>query len=368
MKLVFAIKSLDVRGGGAERVLVDVANGLSARGHDITVMTFDQPGASSFYPLDEGIARVDLAVGPPGQPTPRLALLRSIPRMRRITQDLQPDLVVGFMHSMYVPLGVAMFRSGIPVVASEHTGAAHFLKRPLQRALTRLGRLFFTVKTVPSIVVRDEHDERDRTNIVVLPNPLDLGNFAGIKSRPPRLPPIILSVGRLMEEKNHVELISAFKLLADKHPEWILRIVGDGVLRRQVEAHIKQNGLAGRVQLPGMIQDVATEYERASIVVVPSRYESFGMVTAEAQASGRPVIGFADCPGTNELIRDGENGLLVSGEGDRVANLANGIQRLITDAGLRQKLGAAGPASVQQFALENVLNAWGGCFLKAAAH
>ncbi len=166
-----------------------------------------------------------------------------------------------------------------------------------------------------------------------------------------------------MAQKNHADLIAAFAQLTQTYPDWRLRIVGDGVLRSEIETQIKKYDLAERIELPGMVRDIASEYARAAIVVVPSRYESFGMVTAEAQAAGRPVIGFADCPGTNDLICDGENGLLVSSEGDRVANLAAGIERLITDATLRRKLGSAGPSSVQKFALESVLDVWEQCFL-----
>lgn len=364
MKLVFAIKSLNVVGGGAERVLVEVANGLAARGHDLTVLTFDGPGAS-FYPLHPKVGRLDLAVGPPGQPTPRLNLLRALPRMRQLIRRIEPDLVVGFMHSMYLPLGVALLGSGLPLIASEHIGSAHFQRRPLQRAMVWFGNALIVAKTVPSEAIRAEHDTAGRTPVTALANPLALEPLEGIAARAPSEPPVILSVGRLMAQKNQSELIAAFAVLAPRYPTWKLRIVGEGELRSTLEAEIRARGLEQRVELPGAIRDMPLEYERATIVAVPSRYESFGMVTAEAQASGRPVIGFADCPGTNELIVDGENGLLVPGEGDRVASLAAGLERLMLDEPLRRRLAAAGPASVQKFSVENVLDLWESFFLKS---
>ena len=89
------------------------------------------------------------------------------------------------------------------------------------------------------------------------------------------------------------------------------------------------------------------------------------MVTAEAQACGRPVIGFADCPGTNELVQDGVTGLLVPGGEDRVQGLVDGLRQLMGDPAQRARLGAAGPAAVQRFSIGHVVEAWES-FMEAA--
>ena len=94
-------------------------------------------------------------------------------------------------------------------------------------------------------------------------------------------------------------------------------------------------------------------------MAVSSRFESFGMVTAEALAAGLPVVGFADCPGTNELIRHDKNGWLVGGpDRDRVEALADGLAALMTDNATRVRLGSAGPATVAQYAQDNVVSEW----------
>lgn len=357
MRLLFAIKSLNVPGGGAERVLVQVASGLVARGHDVAVMTFDSPGLS-FYPLDERVRRIDLAVGPPGQPTPRFGLLAALPRMRSAAVAFRPDLAVGFMHSMYLPLGIALVASGVPVVASEHALSRHFQGRAVQRAMVNLGKSLFVAKTVPSGSVRREHDEAARKRVFVLPNPLDLESLSGIEHMAPASPPVLLSVGRFMVEKNQKDLVEAFGRIAGEFPDWSLRLVGEGELRAELEEQVRRTPHGDRIALPGATRDIAGEYRQASIVVVPSRFESFGMVTAEAQACGRPVLGFADCPGTNELIVDGVTGLLVPGGESRVQGLAEGLRRLMADPALRAQLGAAGPASVQRFSIGSVVDAW----------
>jgi glycosyltransferase involved in cell wall biosynthesis len=357
MRLLFAIKSLNVEGGGAERVLVDVANGLRARGHEVVLLTFDSAG-NSFYPLHQGIVRIDLGVGPPGQPTPRGRLFGSLPAMRREVLRVAPDLVVGFMHSMYIPLGLALLGTGIPVVASEHIGLDHFSGRPLQRLLVAITNPMFVSRTVPSAAIRDEFSDSRRHRVQVLPNPIDLSAFAGVEVSSSVQHRVVLTVGRFMAQKNHVELLIAFSVLAGEFPDWKLRIVGDGDLRSQIEAQIRELGLVDRVEVPGMVRDVASEYARSAIVAIPSTYESFGLVAAEAFACSRPVVGFSDCPGTNAIIQHEVNGLLVSREGNPAANFAKALERLIREPGLRERLGKAGPASVAQFELTGVVDHW----------
>lgn len=90
--------------------------------------------------------------------------------------------------------------------------------------------------------------------------------------------------------------------------------------------------------------------------MLPSRYESFGLVTAEAMAHGLPVIGFADCPGTNELIESGVNGVLVSGPG-RIDGLAKAMAQLMASPEDRRRLGNAG-RTAKTADLGSVVAAW----------
>jgi GalNAc-alpha-(1->4)-GalNAc-alpha-(1->3)-diNAcBac-PP-undecaprenol alpha-1,4-N-acetyl-D-galactosaminyltransferase len=358
VNLLFAIKSLNVVGGGAERVLVDVANGLTERGHIVEVLTFDTPGLPSFYPLHPGVRRLDTGIGEPGHPTPRTRFLQAIPQVRRRIIDAKADLVVAFMHSTYVPITAALLGTGARVVVSEHVNATHYRSRPLQRALVWAADQLAVAKTVPATPSRERPVRTLGQNVHVLPNAINLAVFEHVRHVAPRQPPTLLSVGRFMEEKNHIDLLRAFARVRLAHPEWTLRLVGEGVLRPMLEEQVRKLGLGDCVQMPGVSRDVAGEYAAASIVALPSLYESFGMVAAEALASGRTVVAFDCCVGIAEMVRSGINGLLVAAKGDRVANLAAGLECLMSDGALRQRLAAAGPDSVGRFAVDTVLNAW----------
>ena len=360
MKILFAIKSLNVPGGGAEKVFVEVVNGLLRRGHEVVVLTFDFPGAA-FYNLAPQIERRDMAFNLAGQPMPRLGLLWALPRMRAAIACERPDVIVAFMHSTYLPVALAALGLGVPMIASEHTEARHYETRPLQRLARQIVDRRAALRTVPSEAVRVGYDRLSDTPAVVVPNPVVLTQFEGIRDTPPEIPPVVLSVGRLMEEKDHAVLLDAFARVAGAFPDWRLRIVGDGPLRPDLEYQVMQLGLKAQVELPGVTRDIGAAYAQARFIVLPSRYESFGMVAAEALAAGRAVLSFDDCAGITEIVESGTSGLLVAGTPDREARvtaLADGLRRLMEDPDLCNRLGSAGPDGVVRFGLEAVLDRW----------
>jgi glycosyltransferase involved in cell wall biosynthesis len=356
MKLLLAIKATALAGGGTERVVSQVTAALAERGHDVTLVSFDQPGEPPFYPIHPAVRQHRLGIGNISRGTGLGEALRRIAALRRLALELRPDVAIGFMHSAYIPLGLALAGTGIPLVASEHISYDHYRTRRLQAALLRLTPLIAKAITVLSPAVRDGFPAAMRRRMTVVPNPVavQVRQPADPAGEPPRT---LLAVGRLEEQKDHSTLIAAFAKIAGNFLDWRLRIVGEGVLRPQLEAQRRRLGLEDRVDLPGATRDVAAEYAAAQLFAMPSSYESFGLTTAEALAHGLPAIGFADCPGTNELIRDGVNGLLAAGP-DRAAALADGLARLMGSSELRTRLGAAGPASIEAFAPERVADIW----------
>ncbi len=354
MRLLFAIKSMDVPGGGAERVLAVVASGLAARGHEVAVLTFDAPGGASFYPMDARVRRTALGLGSTDRKTGPRDFFARLPVLRRAVLGGRPDAVVGFMHSMFVPLSFATVGLGVPMVASEHTVPEYYRSRRGEYALLVLAGLISARVTVPSDAIRERMPARLRARTVTIPNPVTVSVHTT-----PQDTKTVLAVGRLDADKDHATLIDAFASVAARYPDWRVRIVGEGTLRDALASKIAALGLNGRVTIAGATADIAREYARAEMLAVPSRFESFGMATAEALAMGVPVLGFADCPGTNELVRHGENGWLVDApDGDRARALAAGLAALITDPDLRAGLGAKGPHSVRAYAAEGVVTRW----------
>jgi glycosyltransferase involved in cell wall biosynthesis len=148
-------------------------------------------------------------------------------------------------------------------------------------------------------------------------------------------------------------------MLAMAFPKWNLRIVGDGPMFQDLQKLIKELELESRISMPGFVKDIRSEYESAELFVIPSRFEAFGLVTAEAMSHGIPVIGFSDCSGTNELIDSFKTGILLDPEVDRVVSLASGLSKLMADRLLRRRLGIAGRRKIQELPSHNdVCDIW----------
>ena len=192
----------------------------------------------------------------------------------------------------------------------------------------RTRQLVRAVKPLERLVVLTEADKTDWlkagcTNVTVLPNPCSLDGQKRPKAKKSKT---VLAVGRLHEQKGFDLLLRAWQPIEKTHPEWTLRIVGEGPKRPELEAQIREQGLQ-RVQLAGRTDEVAKEYTAASLFVLSSRYEGLPLALIEAMWSGLPCVAF-DCPqGPAELLAD-ERGWIVS-NGD-VAALTAQLEFLIT--------------------------------------
>lgn len=359
MRVVFFIKALSSKGGGAERVLVDVASGLARRGHQVTVVTSDAIGSVPYYPLHPLVSQVNLAIGKVSSMTSFLDIIRRAFAARRFVAESKPDIVIGFMNSTYVLLSFAMSGLGVRLIASEHIGYEYYKIHSFQLLLNRLA-LF----NISKIIVVSEQSKQNfpssvREKMLTISNPVGFGTGRRAELRgKPQVPKVLLSVGRLDEQKNHKDLIAAFGLIASSVTDWDLHIIGEGPLRAKLEQQISDMKLGERVKLCGDVKNIDGEYLNAQLFALPSLYESFGLVVAEALVHGLPVVGFADCSGINQLIRHDENGLLVEA-GDRVGNLANVLKSLMLNPDERCRLGSASAEwVVEKYNIETILDSW----------
>ncbi|WP_020155854.1 glycosyltransferase family 4 protein [Caldibacillus debilis] len=166
---------------------------------------------------------------------------------------------------------------------------------------------------------------------------------------------VIISAGRFVHEKGFDLLIEAFSKVVQKHPEWKLKIFGQGVERSNLLKLIHKYDLANNVLILPKTDNLLKEMAKASIYVLSSRNESFGMVIVEAMSVGLPCVCFA-CSGPKEIIEDKKDGILVP-VGDTNA-LANEINRLIENKELRMSLGMAARKSVQRYSFEMISQKW----------
>jgi glycosyltransferase involved in cell wall biosynthesis len=356
MKLLFCIKTLNEAKGGAERVFVDLVHAMQAKGHEVYVLTFDFPNGQSFYPLSSEIKRIDLGIGDVRCRTSFLDMIQRMIGLRKAVIAINPEVVIGFMHSMFIPLSLALVGMRVPVVASEHIVPAHYQNRKFEFLLLLLSFLRVRKFTVLSEDVKKLYPACVQSKIISIANPV----YSADQRNAPKdegARNVILNIGRLDPQKDQKTLIHAFGPLAVLYPDWDVHIYGEGQLRPELEALAMRLNLKNRVFLKGTTKDISSVYNQADIFAIPSLYESFGLVTAEAMAHGLPVVGFADCTGTNELVVDGKTGILVSGE-DRVLAFRQGLESLMKSPDLCFQYGEAGRVYIQKYAPDVIFNQW----------
>lgn len=339
LRIAFVIKTLSLPGGGAERVLADVSAELARRGYAVEIVTFDS--GEPFYHFEVPVHSLNVGRGS----GPAKVISRTI-SIRRWVKENKPDAVIAFMHSAYVPCAFAFMAA--PLIASEHIVYSHYRRRPIENLLARVARRLSDAVTVVTEPMRQGFPAGHGMHVI--PNPIvpadGKADPIGTGCR------TILSIGRMEEQKNQALLLTAFADVADEFPDWQLRLVGSGPLRSKLKQLVQDLGLIGRAHLPNAHPHVADEYREAQIFAIPSTYESFGLVTAEALQYCLPVVGLASCPGTNELVIDGQNGILTEER-----RFPDALRRLMGDDELRVKL-ATGLAEPDRFALSYIADRW----------
>jgi glycosyltransferase involved in cell wall biosynthesis len=218
----------------------------------------------------------------------------------------------------------------------------------------RIGQRYRDIDTF-LLLTRSDADQFRRVgfnNTDVMPNPVTLH-----PTRSAELDvPAIITVGRLAREKNYQALIEAFAPLASDHPDWIVKIFGEGPMREPLQQQIDAAGLTDRVLLKGMTNDVEGELLDSSVFALSSESEGLPLVLVEAMACGVPCVANDCSPGIREIITDGVDGLVTTNRS--VPDLSAGIRRMIEDDELRRSMGRAALVGAERFSEDHVLELW----------
>lgn len=325
--------------GGVEVLGANFVEGLSRRGHDVLVVAdLDQPGLSA----EEEVAGVPVrrvAVREPLAAGDARGVLAAQAEMSRIRADFAPDVDHVFFFGPELPLlRRALGAPRGPLVVSLHLGLGDAIAAPQSAAGSTLREADWVVACSEAVLrdARARIPELDRSSAIV--NALPPGS-----AEPVRAPAgsLVLMLGRLSPQKGFDLGLRAFAALAGGHPSARVAIAGDGAERVALERLAGELGVSDRVEFHGWVAppEVPGLLDRAAVVLMPSRFEPYGLVALEAASRGRPVIA-ADVEGLREAVADGVTGFLVPGED--VDAIRAALDLLLADPGLGERLGAAG--------------------------
>lgn len=356
MRVSLVISSLAA--GGAERVLSLMANYWVTTGWAVTVLTFDDGAQPPFFDLNVGVQHWALGVRG-DSPTIAVALwnnLRRIVVLRNAVHQSRPDAVVSFGEKTNVVTVLATRGLGLKVIVSERTDPHAHKIGPLWDGLR-----WWTYAMADRIVVQSQAAlcyflPKFHRAATVIPNPVvrPPAPYYERGTDPSSLS--IIAVGRFSKEKRFDILLKAFSFLTTLHPEWTLTIVGEGPLRSELESLRDSLNLSERVSLPGHVKNVYAYLARASLFVMTSEFEGFPNALCEAMACGLPVVCF-DCPGgIADILKSGDNGVLVQRE--NFGALTEAMHRMMSDASERQRLGRRAKEVSSVFSVEKVMRMW----------
>jgi teichuronic acid biosynthesis glycosyltransferase TuaC len=304
-----------------------------------------QPGRASLDGLD--VRYVKFVSPPRGRSYPSWGAFAAPPlalELRRLRRTFPYDLI----HAHYaLPAADAVLRTrpAVPLVISEHGGDVFHTARLNPAARARVEHAFGAARIVLANSLGIEHAVQDlgahTTRVVHLGTDL-----TPMERRPPAVP-TLSTVGQLVARKRQADVLRAMWVLRERRPDLRYRIVGDGPERDALARLAEQLDLAGRVEFTGALphEEAMRRGRDASVFVMPSTDEAFGVAYVEAMAAGLPAIGSRGEPGPEDIARLGHRMRLVP-PGDPEA-LAAEIDTLL-DGDWGARMGAAAQATVTQ--------------------
>lgn len=364
--------------GGVAKVCCAFANEMVKRGHQVSIIHSDEKTGEFFFPIDKKVICYNAKQNSDGSlikfPA-HLKVLRELYRVfnKRKAQTFNrdfgekyliknikscierenPDVIVSYQIEGSVYL-LNNLKVNIPVITMSHREPKDYYDSKEQLALENskwyqvLEPSFehYINKTLPKV------------KTITIGNAIPQYDFSADLTSDKEVYKIIF-VGRLT--KNHKRphiLIKAFAKIADKYPKWTVELWGQKFGKgyySELERLIKENNLQSRVFLRGTTNNVANVLKEADVYAFPSEYEAFPLALGEAMSAGLPSVGFKSCPGVNDIINDGENGLLCD---DGIDAFASGLEKLMLNKALRIKIGNIAKISMKEFSPQNIWDKW----------
>ncbi len=368
MRVVYYLPSLYIA-GGLERVITGKANYLADQlGYEVTILTSEQQGRKTYYPLSPNVRHHDLGVviDIPKQRSLFLKILtypvkyfQFKKRFSAFLIDTKPDITIStlrrecnFIHTISdgsIKIGeLHITRNSYSILSNKIIK----FSKPIHNYLNR--RFVNKLKCFDKIILLTKEEQElwpELNNTIVIHNYQEMECKVPATLKHNR----VIAVGRYTYQKGFDLLVEAWKLVVDKHPDWSLHVYGEGD-RTELEQRIKELDLTKSFMVNGRTDSIIEKYLESSIFVLSSRYEGFGMVLTEAMSCGVPPVSFACPSGPRDIITHGVDGLLV--ENGNIDHLAQNICTLIENEDLRKVMGGNARESVKRFRKEVIMAEW----------
>ena len=356
MKIVCLIHKLTY--SGAPKIMIWLANKLSKNGHEISLVACYKTEFN--LAIDRNVKLIELNVSQSNNKFWRntIQLDKIGKTVTSILESIQPDIVISFLDL----LGFWILRKGvcsrlhIKLVVSERVDPYS------RKGLTGLIKKR-TIEKADAFVFQTEHAKRfyniSNKPSSVIPNPIrNNDRLKSINYDVVAAPKVIVSIGRIsIKQKRQDVMLKAFSFVSKKHPEYLLKIYGDGKDEKRISKLIKHLGISGKAFLCGKTDDPINCLLESKIFVLTSDYEGIPNALIEALQCGIPSVS-TDCSpgGARLLINSGVNGFIV--EKGNAVEVANRINELIDNNELCRLFSMNARKMIGSFDETNIFSKW----------
>lgn len=353
-KLTLLVPSLT--GGGAEKVMVRMANHWVSQGNRVTLISLSGT-RDDIYPLLPAVERVALDLQSPSRGMLSAAgnNWNRVHGVRSAIFASRPDAVISFVDQMNVLTLLGTIGRRFPVIVSERIDARYHRIGTAWQGMRKV-----SYRLADCVVVQTEAMAETMLlvsgggRVEVIANGVDRPRVDLLPM--PQRRKVIVAAGRLVEQKGFDLLLEAFAQVAEKHESWNLEIYGTGPQQGRLQSQIQQQGLGRRVTLAGWSSELPVKLAESAVFVMSSRYEGFPNALLDAMAHGAAAVSFACPSGPEEIIRDTRDGLLV--EPGQVGAMATALDHLLADLDLQARLGEQAQEVVGRFSYERYFSHW----------
>ena len=353
MKLLYITNGIN-GSGGLERVLSVKASYLTEHyNYEVTIVSLNEIFPNSFYTFSPKIKLQTIFVS--GNPI--AYFIAYIKGLKKIVKEIKPDVISvcdDGLKGFFIPI---LLKISIPIIYERHASIKLNTNSTLKGKIIQ----FFMQKQIDKfsrfIVLNDSNKkEWHADNVIAIPNPLSIYPKKTAKLVEKK----VIVVGSHSYNKGYDLLLLSWQKIVESNPDWELHIYGKKDIDSTFINLADILKLSNSVFFHEPVVNIQEKYLDASIAVLPSRTEGFGMVLIEAMACGVPCVA-VDCPsGPKDLINKKEDGFLV--ENGNVDELVKSINLLISDEKLRKDMGLKAKDNVKRYMPEIIVSQWNQLF------
>lgn len=328
--------------GGAQRVLVSLANNMAEQGYDVSIIASFNNGS---YPLHKSINVKYVGYG---------QYLKFIKIVRTEIKKKGPKVVISFEYFFNLLACIACFGLRTKLIISERNDPSRVGSGFIKDKIRNLLYCFAETLVCQTPDAKAYFPQYIQKKTVIIPNPLKPNlpsRYIGKRKKE------VVTFCRLNPQKNLPILIEAFSEFIKTHSDYTLKIYGDGEERPSLENLINKYNLTSKVSILKPCDNIHEVVIDSAMFVLPSNYEGLSNSMLEAIAIGLPSI-CTDCPcgGARMIIKTEKNGLLIP-VGD-VNALILAMNKLADDESFAEKLSNEGVILKSQLSIQSISNKW----------